>query len=151
MRFDRSLLPDPASYYEAQGLRLTGPRSAKWRTTACSFHGGSDSMSINLRTVMADPAMIASGVAMLMVVKFALLFVLGRWPGRLDTRGALLLGSVLALGGEFAFVVFGQFGGLEIAADGLLIDSGKRDPAGHRIVGSQIVGLDGSGGRAWNS
>ena len=35
--------------------------------------------------------------------------------------------------------------------DGLLIDSGKRDPAGHRIVGSQIVGLDGSGGRAWNS
>ena len=53
--------------------------------------------------------------------------------------------------GRLAFVVFGQFGGLEIAADGLLIDSGKRDPAGHRIVGSQIVGLDGSGGRAWNS
>ena len=32
-------------------------------------------------------------------------------------------------------MVLGQFGGLEIAADGLLIDSGKRDPAGHRIVG----------------
>ena len=50
MSFDRNLLPDPASYYEAQGLRLTGPRSAKWRTTACAFHGGSDSMRVNLRT-----------------------------------------------------------------------------------------------------
>ena len=48
MSFDRNLLPEPASYYEAQGLRLTGPRSAKWRTTACAFHGGSDSMRINI-------------------------------------------------------------------------------------------------------
>ena len=50
MSFDRSLLPEPAGYYEAQGLRLTGPRSAKWVTTACPFHGGSDSMRINLRS-----------------------------------------------------------------------------------------------------
>jgi len=50
MSFDRNLLPDPASYYEAQGLRLTGPRSAKWRTAACSFHGGSDSMRVNVAT-----------------------------------------------------------------------------------------------------
>lgn len=50
MSFDRTLLPEPAGYYEAQGLRLTGPRSAKWRTTACAFHGGSDSMRVNLRT-----------------------------------------------------------------------------------------------------
>lgn len=50
MSFDRNLLPDAAAYYEAQGLRLTGPRSAKWRTTACAFHGGSDSMRVNLRT-----------------------------------------------------------------------------------------------------
>ena len=42
--------PEPASYYEAQGLRLRGPRSAKWRTTACAFHSGSDSMRINLHT-----------------------------------------------------------------------------------------------------
>lgn len=48
MSFDRTRLPDPAAYYEAQGLRLTGPRSAKWRTTACAFHGGSDSMRINI-------------------------------------------------------------------------------------------------------
>jgi glutathione-regulated potassium-efflux system protein KefB len=44
----------------------------------------------------------------LLAVKFAILFALGLRPGRLDTRGALLLGSVLALGGEFAFVVFGE-------------------------------------------
>lgn len=48
MSFDRARLPEPAGYYEAQGLRLTGPRSAKWRTTACAFHGGSDSMRINI-------------------------------------------------------------------------------------------------------
>ena len=50
MSFDRTRLPDPAGYYEAQGLRLRGPRLAKWRTTACAFHGGSDSMRINLHT-----------------------------------------------------------------------------------------------------
>lgn len=50
MSYDRNLLPEPASYYEAQGLRLRGPRSAKWRTTACVFHDGSDSMRVNLHT-----------------------------------------------------------------------------------------------------
>ena len=50
MSFDRTLLPEPAGYYETQGLRLTGPWSAKWRTTACAFHGGSDSMRVNLHT-----------------------------------------------------------------------------------------------------
>lgn len=47
MTFDRGLLPDPVSYFEAQGLKLTGPRSAKWKTTSCRFHDGSDSMRIN--------------------------------------------------------------------------------------------------------
>lgn len=50
MSFQRHLLPDPASYFEAQGLKLTGPRSAKWKTTACQFHGGSDSMRINMHS-----------------------------------------------------------------------------------------------------
>lgn len=50
MSFDRSVLPDPASYYGAEGLRLIGPRSAKWKSTACHFHGGSDSMRINTAT-----------------------------------------------------------------------------------------------------
>ena len=47
MPFDRSLLTDAANYFENQGLILKGPRSAKWKTTACNFHGGSDSMRVN--------------------------------------------------------------------------------------------------------
>lgn len=50
MSFHRDLLPDPASYFEAQSLKLSGPRSAKWKTTACVFHGGSDSMRVNTAT-----------------------------------------------------------------------------------------------------
>lgn len=50
MPFDRSLLPDPATYFENQGLTLKGPGSAKWKTTTCKFHGGSDSMRVNVAT-----------------------------------------------------------------------------------------------------
>lgn len=50
MAFDRNLLPDPTAYFEEQGLKLTGPRRAKWKTTACNFHGGSDSMRVNTGT-----------------------------------------------------------------------------------------------------
>jgi hypothetical protein len=46
MSFDRTLLPDPIGYFEEQGLRLTG--RGKWRTAECRFHGGSDSMRINV-------------------------------------------------------------------------------------------------------
>lgn len=38
MAFDRRNLPDPTAFYEERGLKLTG--RGKWRTTACSFHGG---------------------------------------------------------------------------------------------------------------
>ena len=48
MPFDRTLLPDPVTYFENQGLPLKGPRSAKWKTTTCNFHGGSDSMRVNV-------------------------------------------------------------------------------------------------------
>lgn len=47
-RLQREHLPDPLTYFEAQGLKLS-PRG-KWRTTACNFHGGSDSMRINVST-----------------------------------------------------------------------------------------------------
>lgn len=50
MTFDRNQLPDPLGYYEAEGLALKGPRSAKWQTTECRFHGGRDSMRINVAT-----------------------------------------------------------------------------------------------------
>ena len=50
MTFDRKLLPDPTTYFENQGLLLKGPRSAKWKSTACNFHGGSDSMRVHVAT-----------------------------------------------------------------------------------------------------
>lgn len=50
MSYVREQLPDPCSYYEGEGLHLTGPRSSKWKTTECRFHGGRDSMRINLAT-----------------------------------------------------------------------------------------------------
>ena len=47
MSFDRTRLPDPIEYYEnLAGLRFK-ERGGKWRTTACNFHGGSDSLRIN--------------------------------------------------------------------------------------------------------
>ena len=65
-------------------------------------------MDIDLGAVVAQPELITAGVATLLTVKFALLFGIGRWPGRLDPRGALMLASTLWLGGEFAFVVFSE-------------------------------------------
>ena len=50
MTFSKDSLPDAVSYFESEGLTLTGPRSAKWKTTRCEFHGGSDSMRINTTT-----------------------------------------------------------------------------------------------------
>ena len=50
MGFERHLLPDPATYFESNGLKLTGPSSAKWKTTKCDFHDGSDSMRVNVQS-----------------------------------------------------------------------------------------------------
>jgi phage/plasmid primase-like uncharacterized protein len=44
-RFDRDRLPDPISFFESEGLNPKGP--GPWKTTACQFHGGSDSMRVN--------------------------------------------------------------------------------------------------------
>ena len=49
MSFDRSLLPEPLSYYESEGLHWVGRQSSNWRTTSCVFHGGSDSMRVNIK------------------------------------------------------------------------------------------------------
>jgi hypothetical protein len=48
--FDRTLLPDTATYFDNQGLTLKGSTSSKWKTTACNFHGGSDSMRVHVAT-----------------------------------------------------------------------------------------------------
>ena len=50
MTFDRNLLPNPTDYYESEGLHLSGPSGAAWKTTECKFHGGSDSMRVNIKT-----------------------------------------------------------------------------------------------------
>lgn len=48
--FIREALPDATSYFEAEGLTLKGSRAAKWKTTRCDFHGGSDSMRVYVTT-----------------------------------------------------------------------------------------------------
>jgi glutathione-regulated potassium-efflux system protein KefB len=78
-------------------------------------------MSLDLRRVLAEPALIGTGVAVLLAVKFAVLWAIGWRPGMLRKREALMLGAVLALGGEFAFVVFGE------AFKAQLIDAALRD------------------------
>ena len=50
MTFDLHLMPDATAYFEEQGLKLTGPRKAKWKTTECKFHGGRDSLRVNTAT-----------------------------------------------------------------------------------------------------
>lgn len=45
MGLDRSRLPEPLTHFEGEGLTPKGP--GKWKTAACSFHGGSDSMRIH--------------------------------------------------------------------------------------------------------
>lgn len=64
-------------------------------------------MSIDLNVVAREPIFIVGGVISVLALKFAVLWVLGRNSG-LDSRGALQLGAVLAMGGEFAFVVFAE-------------------------------------------
>ena len=65
-------------------------------------------MSIDLKRVMAEPLLIEAIVLALLVVKFAILLAVGVRPGGLSRREALQLAAVLAVGGEFAFVVFSE-------------------------------------------
>ena len=50
MSFDRGKLPDPTDYYTGTAGLVFRERKGKWRTTACNFHGGRDSMRINTST-----------------------------------------------------------------------------------------------------
>ncbi len=85
-------------------------------------------MSLDLRLVAREPLTIAAGVGLLLAVKGVLLYALGR-VAKLRNRSALMLSAALALGGEFAFVVFGE------ALKAGLIDDALRN----RLV--VIVGL----------
>lgn len=65
-------------------------------------------MSIDLNRVLAEPGLIAAGVSGLLVIKMTILLAIGWRPAKLPIREAMMLGAVLGLGGEFAFVVFGE-------------------------------------------
>jgi glutathione-regulated potassium-efflux system protein KefB len=80
-------------------------------------------MSIDLNVVVAQPGTIALGVLTLALVKTAVLLLLARGSG-LDARSALLLGTILGMGGEFGFVVFGEafkYGLVDAALRDLLV------------------------------
>lgn len=62
-------------------------------------------MSIDLSVLVARPGALLLIVAILIAVKFAVLYALGRWWG-IGDRPARRLGIVLSQGGEFAFVLF---------------------------------------------
>jgi glutathione-regulated potassium-efflux system protein KefB len=81
-------------------------------------------MSINLKIVMAEPALIIGAVFAILLLKSLILMLLGWRPGKLPLREVILLGAMMALGGEFAFVVFSEafkYGLLEAAIRDRLI------------------------------
>jgi monovalent cation:proton antiporter-2 (CPA2) family protein len=72
-------------------------------------------MSVDLSVLIAEPATLFAVVFVLVILKAAILYLLGRWWG-LDGSAARRLGLVLSQGGEFAFVLFGA-GALEGVID----------------------------------
>jgi glutathione-regulated potassium-efflux system protein KefB len=72
-------------------------------------------MSIDLGVLASEPGSLVAIVLVLVAVKAAILYLLGRWWG-LDSKGARRLGLVISQGGEFAFVLFGA-GALEGVID----------------------------------
>ena len=77
-------------------------------------------MTLDLDRVVGAPGLVVGGVFALLGLKFAVLLATAR-VAKLDWRESTLLGTVLALGGEFGFVVFGE------AFKAQLIDAGVRD------------------------
>ena len=65
-------------------------------------------MSIDLDAIAHEPATILVGTVALLLVKSMVLFALGVWPARIGWREGLSMAAVLALGGEFAFVVLAE-------------------------------------------
>jgi len=78
-------------------------------------------MSIDLDRLLSEPVLITGLAIALLMVKFSILYFVGHLPGGLNTRESLRLGAVLALGGEFAFVIFNE------AVKSGLIDDPTRD------------------------
>ena len=78
-------------------------------------------MGIDVTRIAAEPLRMAAIVGAMLAIKAVLLVLVARTVGRLSMRDALPLAAVLALGGEFAFVVFSE------AARVGLVDGATRD------------------------
>lgn len=65
-------------------------------------------MSVNMDVVASDPLRIVTMLLILVVVKFVLLYVVGRASRRLSHFESLQLAAMLSAGGEFAFVILNQ-------------------------------------------
>lgn len=63
-------------------------------------------MSVNLGLAVAAPGIVAGGVALLVLVKAAIAYVIGRVGGQ-NARNAIRFALGLAEGSEFSFVLFG--------------------------------------------
>ena len=88
-------------------------------------------MSLDLDRIAAAPALIAGGVFALLAIKLLVLLLVGR-VARLEWKEAAFLGTTLAMGGEFGFVVFGE------AFKAGLLDAGLRDTL-NAIVGLSMA------------
>ncbi|WP_313914741.1 monovalent cation:proton antiporter-2 (CPA2) family protein [Tahibacter sp.] len=75
-------------------------------------------MAVDLGLLVREPWLVIGLTVSLLLVKGAVLFVVGNSIGGLDRWQSLSLAAVLAAGGEFAFVVF------QLAAGSQLIDEG---------------------------
>jgi glutathione-regulated potassium-efflux system protein KefB len=78
-------------------------------------------VSLDLGLIQREPVQIATIVAALLLLKSTVLLALGKLSGKLDLAGGLRLASILAGGGEFAFVVF------DLAAQHGVLMAAQRD------------------------
>jgi glutathione-regulated potassium-efflux system protein KefB len=78
-------------------------------------------VSLDLGLIRREPVEIAAIVAALLLLKSAVLLAVGKLSGKLDLDGGLRLASILAGGGEFAFVVF------DLAAQHGVLMTAQRD------------------------
>lgn len=78
-------------------------------------------VSLDLGLIRREPVQIAAIVAVLLLLKSLVLLAVGKLSGKLDLDGGLRLASILAGGGEFAFVVF------DLAAQHGVLMAAQRD------------------------
>ncbi|MBI4725567.1 MAG: cation:proton antiporter, partial [Rhodomicrobium sp.] len=89
-------------------------------------------MGLNYEALLREPAVIAAGVAVLIGVKFCVLYAIGRWQ-RLDGTSASRFAIVTSQGGEFAFVVFAS------AQQGGILTSGYASTLGIIVTLSMVT------------